>query len=72
MILVVWAAIMKLFLIIVQSQIFLTSESHNNDLQLPMLLTECTAVVLSFGWTGFYVIEASTMIELNVHRKALC
>ena len=38
---------MKLFLIIAQPQIFSTSESHDNDLQLPILLTECTAVVLS-------------------------
>ena len=42
-----WAAVIKLFRIVAHSQIFLTSKSHSNDLQLPILLTECAAVVLS-------------------------
>ena len=42
-----WAAVIKLLFKIAHSQIYLISESHDNDLQLGMLLTECTAVVLS-------------------------
>ena len=41
-----WVTIMKLFLVIAQPQIFLLYESHDNDLHLPVLLTECTAVIL--------------------------
>ena len=43
-----WAAVMKLFPVTDQPLIFPTSESHDNDLQLPILLTECTVVVRTF------------------------
>lgn len=42
------AVVINFFLIIAKSQFPLTSESHDSDLQLPMLLTECTAVETSF------------------------
>ena len=42
-----WTVVMKLFLIVAQSQIFLPSDSHDNDLKLSILLTQCTAVALS-------------------------